>query len=279
MNDAPLISTIIPFLNPGAWLAEAIESVINQTYKNREIILVDDGSVKQDSDIAITYSKKFPGKIFYVEHENHINKGLAISRNVGISKASGELVAFLDADDCWLPNKLLNQLNIFKKFPHVQMICEASCFWYSWKDANAKDWLEQIGAPQGIYQPPELMKMLYPLGVGQPPCPSGIIIKKDTLQRSGGFEEKFSGVFQLYEDQAFLSKVYSKEIIYISGEANNLYRKRDDSMSSAANNKDTYKKVRLFYHAWLEDYFSKQNSINPDIKKLIADFKTRLILS
>ena len=279
MIDAPLISTIIPFLNQGTWLAEAIESVINQTYKNWEIILVDDGSAKEDSAIAVEYAKKFPDKILYVEHNGHVNKGLTISRNVGILKAGGELIAFLDADDCWLPQKLSNQVIIFEKFPQVQMICEASCFWYSWKDVYAKDYLELIGAPQGIYHPFELMKMLYPLGEGQPPCPSGIIIKKEALQRSGGFEERFSGVYQLYEDQAFLSKIYSKEIIYISGEANNLYRKRGDSMSSVAGDKNIYKKVRLFYHAWLDEYFSKQNLINPDIKKLIDDFKTKLISS
>ncbi|MEP6685061.1 MAG: glycosyltransferase family 2 protein [Parafilimonas sp.] len=275
----PLISVIIPFLNPGTWLTEAIVSVINQTYTNWELILIDDGSVEQDSNIAIAYSKEFPGKIFYVEHDGHVNKGLTVSRNVGIEKASGELIAFLDADDCWLPHKLTNQLEIFKCFPEVQMICEASCFWYSWKDAHKEDVVIQIGVPQGIYHPPELMKKLYPLGEGQPPCPSGIIIKKEALQRSGGFEERFSGIYQLYEDQAFLSKIYSKEIIYISAEAYNLYRKRDNSMSSAAGNEQLYKKVRLFYYAWLKEYFSKSLPVNDEIIQLIADFKNKLISS
>lgn len=275
MNDAPLVSVIICFLNAGSWLAEAIESVINQTYKNWEIILVDDGSVKEDSAIAIAYSKKFPDKIFYVEHGGHVNKGLAISRNTGIKKTNGKLVAFLDADDCWMPQKLTNQLNIFQRFPQVQMVCEASCFWYSWND-NEEDEYVQIGAPQGIYEPFELMKLLYPLAKGQPPCPSGIIIKKEALQRLSGFEEKFSGVYQLYEDQAFLSKAYSKEIVYISAEANNLYRKRSSSMSSAAGNKNIYNKVKLFYYEWLKEYFSS-TEIDLEIKKLIDDFGDKLV--
>lgn len=277
MNDAPLISIITCFLNPGTWLVEAIESVISQTYTNWEIVLTDDGSVKKDADIAINYAKKFPDKIFYVEHDEHVNRGLAISRNVGIKKSKGELIAFLDADDCWLPDKLTNQIKLFKAFPEVQMICEATCFWYSWNNENIQDELVLLGAPQGIYQPPELMKRLYPLGEGQPPCPSGIIITRKALERSGGFEEKFSGVYQLYEDQAFLSKIYLKENIYISERANNLYRKRDDSMSSAANNEATYKKVRLFYQVWLEDYFLKSCAFNPEIKKLIDDFKTKIL--
>ncbi len=276
MNDAPFISIITCFLNPGTWLVEAVESVINQTYTNWEMILVDDGSVPEDTNIAINYAKQFPEKIFYIEHDGHINRGLPISRNAGIKKSKGELIAFLDADDCWLTGKLTNQLNIFKRFPEVQMICEASRFWYSWKDAGKEDIIFLIGAPQGMYQPPELMKRLYPLGEGQPPCPSGIIIKKEALDRTGGFEEKFSGIYQLYEDQAFLSKIYSKEIIYISEEANNLYRKREGSMASAAGDTELYQKVRLYYHAWLEDQFLKTAPVNPKIRTLIENFGARL---
>ena len=275
-TDTPLISTVIAFLNPGTWLAEAIESVINQSYKNWEIILVDDGSAKEDSEMAIDYSEKYPEKIVYTEHAGHVNRGLTISRNVGITKAQGEFIAFLDADDCWLPEKLTRQILLFKKFPEVQMICEASCFWYSWKDVYQKDYIMQIGTQQGIYQPPELMKILYPLGEGQPPCPSGIIIKKEALLRSGGFEEQFSGVYQLYEDQAFLSKIYLKEIVYISREANNYYRKRDNSMSSAVKDELIYKKVRLFYHEWLMNYYYKSAFVSDDITKIIDDFKEKL---
>ncbi|MEO7120225.1 MAG: glycosyltransferase family A protein [Ginsengibacter sp.] len=279
MNEAPLISVIIPFLNPGEWLAEAINSVLSQTYKNYEIILIDDGSVRQDSDVALQYAKKFPESILYIEHAGHINRGLTISRNVGIAHSKGELVAFLDADDCWLPGKLENQLAIFRNFPEVQMICEASLFWYSWKNENSPDEIILIGAPQGIYQPTELMSLLYPLGEGQPPCPSGIIIKREALQRSGGFEESFSGVYQLYEDQAFLSKIYSKEAVYISGEANNLYRKREDSMSSAANDANTYNKVRLFYLAWLRKYLAATHSSDVKMTKLLSDFQQRLTVT
>ena len=277
MVNAPLISTVIPFLNAGPWLGEAIESVLNQTYTNWEIILINDGSHGEDEDIGIRFAQKYPEKIFYFQHEGGINRGLAFSRNAGIRHATGELIAFLDADDYWLPSKLENQLEIFKKYPQVEMICEASYFWYSWNDAAEKDDLTLIGTSEGIYYPPKLMGKLYPLGRAQPPCPSGIIIKKEALKDSGGFEEKFSGVYQLYEDQAFLSKVYAKEIIYISAQANNKYRKRPDSMSSAANDKLLYNKVRLFYIEWLEDYFLQTSALKPEIKKLIDKFKSQLL--
>jgi glycosyltransferase involved in cell wall biosynthesis len=289
-RNEPLVSIVIPFLNPGSWLAEAIESVIRQTYSNWELILVDDGSVEQDAALALAYANNAPGKITYMEHDGHVNRGLTASRNAGIARARGGFVAFLDADDCWLPNKLTHQVEIFNQFAEVQMICEASLFWYSWKTSDEKDnarevkthnvqdkdYLQEIGAEAGIYQPTQLMELLYPLGEGQPPCPSGIIITKDALQRAGGFETKFSGIYQLYEDQAFLSKVYAREVVFISNQANNKYRKRPNSMSSAASDEVLYRKVRLFYLEWLEQYFLKESSSDPRIEKLIARFRQKL---
>lgn len=272
MKSSPLVSVITAFLNPGAWLTEAVESVIAQTYTNWELILVNDGSVETDSEIAMQYAQRFPEKIKYVEHPGRINKGLPVSRNVGISKSSGELIAVLDADDIWLPEKLQNQINLFTQMPDVQMICEAACFWYSWADKNAKDEIVLLGAPEGIYQPPQLMKMLYPLSDGQPPCPSGMIITREALERCGGFQENFSGIFQLYEDQAFFSKVYAAEVVYFSDKANNYYRKREHSMSTEAANEDTYRKVRLFYATWLKDYLKQTKQADPDVIKLLNDF-------
>jgi glycosyltransferase involved in cell wall biosynthesis len=274
ISNEPLISIIIPFLNPGHWLAESIESVIHQTYANWELILVDDGSVKKDTDLAKTYAVNSSGRIKYIEHEGHRNKGVTVSRNAGIATSIGEIIAFLDADDCWLPEKLTKQLLIFKQFPQVQMICEASRFWYSWKLSDENDYVQEIGAEPGVYHPTHLMERLYPLGVGQPPCPSGIMITKDAFQRVGGFETSFSGIYQLYEDQAFLSKVYAREIVYISGEANNKYRKRADSVSSAASDDNLYKQVRLFYLEWLEAYFL--HSASPLLQNLIASFRQKL---
>lgn len=277
MNSQPLVSIIIPFLNPGYWLTEAIDSVLAQTYTNLEIILIDDGSVDEDAATALKYCGRFPGRIFYYMHESHVNKGLTASRNLGLSKARGTLIAFLDADDCWMPAKLTKQLSLFEAMPEIQVICEASLFWYNWNDVEKENSIMQIGAEPGVYNPPQLMELLYPFGEGQPPCPSGIIIKREVIDRCGGFEESFSGIYQLYEDQAFLFKVYSSEIIYISNQVNNLYRKRENSMSSAANNLEIYNTVRKFYANWIENYLTKISGHNPAIDSLLATFKNSLV--
>ncbi|RYZ46832.1 MAG: glycosyltransferase [Sphingobacteriales bacterium] len=71
----PLVSVIVPFLDGAVWLMEAIASVINQSYQNWELILVDDGSGPEATQLAKTYSRNFPDKIHYTDHRGHINRG------------------------------------------------------------------------------------------------------------------------------------------------------------------------------------------------------------
>ncbi len=270
-----LVSVIIPFLNGGAWLSEAIESVIGQSYENWEAILIDDGSEEEAANIARDYSCRYPEKIIYTHHPFHSNKGVTVSRNLGISLSTGSFIAFLDSDDCWMKDKLHHQIELFRQYPQVQMICEASRFWYSWNDSNAEDIIVRVGAPPDtVYQAKELIKILYPLGEGAAPCPTGITIRKEAFTRSGGFEESFTGIYQLYEDQAFLSKIYLNEKVYVSGAANNLYRKRPGSLTGAANDEELYKKVRLFFLDWLQEYIKQHEIKDNAIEELIKTART-----
>ncbi|MEJ7740290.1 MAG: glycosyltransferase [Chitinophagaceae bacterium] len=265
-----LVSVIIPFLNGSHWLKEAIESVISQSYPGWEVILVDDGSEEEHSMIARDYSAKYPERIFYTDHPGHINRGVTISRNLGIHLTKGLYIAFLDADDCWLPQKLQNQLELFELHPEAGMICEASQFWYSWDNPSLEDVIVPVGAePYRVYRPPELTYLLYPLGDGAPPCPSGIIIKREVFDRSGGFEESFTGIYQGYEDQALLGKIYLCENVFVSGHANNLYRKRNGSMSSFSGNEKLYNQVRRFFLDWLEVYLREHSIKHAEVYRLI----------
>lgn len=273
----PHVSVIIPFLNGSSWLTEAIESVINQSYSNWEIILVDDGSEEEHSKVAKEFSFIYPDKIIYTDHPGHINRGVTISRNVGIGLSKGEFIAFLDSDDRWLPQKLQHQLALFDLHPEAAMICEASKFWYSWNNSTFEDVVINVGTePDRLYDPPELIYNLYPFGKGAPPCPTGIIIKKSAFNRSGGFEESFTGTYQLYEDQAFLFKIYLHEKIYISGTANNMYRKRRGSLTESANDEKHYYKVRRFFFKWVEKYLRQHEIKNNKIVSLIHKAKSEI---
>lgn len=253
----PLVSVVLCFFNEKAVLGEAIQSVINQSYSNWELLLVDDGSTDESTDMAKDYAKKFPAKIRYIDHAYHQNKGLSASRNAGVAKSRGLYVAFLDADDVWMPEKLRFQLEIFNNHPDVTVALEASLYWNSWKAENEKDVVVEVGVHEGIYKAPHLMLALYPLGKGAAPCPSGIMVQKMVLRRCP-FEELFRGILQMYEDQAFLAKVYLRETVHVSAAWHNKYRQRPASLVSCVHESGNYDKVRSYYLYWLRDFLRSQ---------------------
>jgi len=108
--DASLISVILPTFNREIFLPRAISSVLNQTYKNLELIIVDDGSTDNTEAIVKDYSDT---RIRY--YKQILNKGGSAARNVGIKLAGGELIAFQDSDDEWLPEKIERQVRKFSE--------------------------------------------------------------------------------------------------------------------------------------------------------------------
>lgn len=111
-----MISVVIPAFNSEATIARAIESVLAQTYTDYEIIVVDDGS-KDNTAQAV---KAFGDKVNYIYQDN---AGVSVARNTAISAASGEWLAFLDADDKWLPKKLQKQINLLRANPQLKWCC------------------------------------------------------------------------------------------------------------------------------------------------------------
>ncbi len=113
----PLISIIMPNYNYASYVGEAIESVIAQTYKNWELIIVDDGSTDDSVAIIDRYKAKEPQRIIPIYKQNG---GQASAFNVGFSKCRGEIVCFLDSDDYWYPNKLERILQEHERYDFVQ---------------------------------------------------------------------------------------------------------------------------------------------------------------
>ncbi|MBL8012336.1 MAG: glycosyltransferase family 2 protein [Candidatus Omnitrophica bacterium] len=105
-----LVSVIIPAFNRASVLPRALQSVLTQTYEDYEILIVDDASTDDTSDLVKSYTDS---RIIYLRHA--ANRGGAASRNTGIERARGELVAFLDSDDQWEPNKLQRQIDVLQR--------------------------------------------------------------------------------------------------------------------------------------------------------------------
>ena len=112
----PSVSVIIPTYNRADFLAEAVDSVLGQTWKDLEVIVVDDGSTDESQEILRRYGDRV--RFFYQE-----NEGPSSARNLGASRARGQFLAFLDSDDVWEPNKLDAQMAFLRSHPDVRMVC------------------------------------------------------------------------------------------------------------------------------------------------------------
>ncbi|HOK65955.1 MAG TPA: glycosyltransferase family A protein [Anaerohalosphaeraceae bacterium] len=110
------ISVIIPAYNNERYLGRAIDSVLAQSRPADEIIVVDDGSTDRTAEVAQTYGEK-------IRCIRQDNRGPGAARNTGIRAASGEWIAFLDADDEWLPDKLAVQTDLLRRHPQLQWTC------------------------------------------------------------------------------------------------------------------------------------------------------------
>lgn len=115
MTHHPRVSVIIPTFNATCTIAKAVESVLAQTFRDLEIIVVDDGSTDDTAAIAAAYRDR----IIYIYQENQER---AAARNRGLAEASGEYVAFLDADDLWAPAKLERQVAVLDAHPEVLVV-------------------------------------------------------------------------------------------------------------------------------------------------------------
>lgn len=181
-----LISVIIPTYNRKEFLKNAIESVLNQNYKNKEIILIDDGSKDKTKEIVF----KFPIKYFYQE-----NKGPASARNLGIKKSNGNFIAFLDSDDLWVEDKLSLQMKFFKKNPEYKIVHTNEIWIKNGKILKQMEKHKKGGGDQ-FERSLELCVI----------SPSSVMVKKELFEEVGFFDENFPAC----EDYEFWLRVTSK---------------------------------------------------------------------
>ncbi|MBC6609122.1 glycosyltransferase family 2 protein [Hymenobacter sp. BT188] len=275
--SSPKVSVIMCFLNTEPYLAEAIESVLQQTCRLWELILIDDGSTDNSTTIARDYAERHADHIRYFEHPHHVNRGLSASRNLGLAHSRGEFIAFLDADDVWLPGMLAAQLHLIQEH-HVALICEASEYWYDWTDKSHQNEIVPVGSRQNqVFSPPQLLIDLYPLGPGAAPCVCGILARKAVIEKHGGFEDSFTG---MYEDQAFLIKFYLHEEIFISAGCHNRYRQRQDSLVQSSMSSGSYAQHRHHFLLWLHRYLAttpaQADRVLPYLAKALLPYQPTL---
>ena len=112
----PKISVVIPVYNGALFIQGALQSVLNHTAPPIEIIVVDDGSTDGTTDVVRLVNSAVP-----IRYHRQDNQGPSVARNLGVSLASGDWIAFLDADDIWHPEKLAIQADLIQAHPDVAL--------------------------------------------------------------------------------------------------------------------------------------------------------------
>ena len=173
----PQISVVMPTYNCDRYLPEAIDSVLQQSYQSVEVIVIDDGSTDDTAAVLQQYQPQGDR----VRAIYQANQGVAIARNHGIELAQGEWIAFLDADDFFLPGKLAAQMAIAAAQPDLGMIHSG------WNRVDAQGKL--LMAVEPWRQIPKLT--LESWLRWKPVLPSAMLFRREWLLRSGGFDPRF----------------------------------------------------------------------------------------
>ncbi|MGC1309592.1 MAG: glycosyltransferase family A protein [Phormidesmis sp.] len=180
----PLVSIIVPVYNGFQYLSETLQSALSQSYQPFELIVVNDGSIDKSDEIATSFEKV---RYFYQQHQ-----GVSAARNLGIKVAKGEMIAFLDADDIWEPNKLTVQVEYMLQHPHLGF--------------SATNFINFVEA--GI-QPPAWFRPDSHLGEISTYIPSTLVVTKQTLEKVG----HFSLAYQASEDIEWLVRARQHRVL------------------------------------------------------------------
>lgn len=245
-ND-PLVSIIIPCFNREKYISDAINSCLRQSYKNIEIIVVDDGST--DDSVELIKSK-YLNKLKLIVQKN---RGSASARNTGLKASKGKFIIFLDSDD-WLSDNLVEaHVNTLHKWPNVDICCADSV---AVKNNNTLSEVKRSIWPTSPSNPIRLF-LLKP-----PPFPACEIYRKSTIIKHGGFDEQM---------RAFTDSVVRLKIILSGGLVVRtvggfaVYRPVENSITR--NSLNIHKHAIKLVNNLLETEYAQV----PEIKTLIKD--------
>jgi glycosyltransferase involved in cell wall biosynthesis len=275
MSKGPLVSVVMPFLNAERFIRESIESVLSQTHDKWELLMVDDGSSDRSSEIARRYVERYPERMRYLEHDGHQNRGTSTSRNVAIKNAKGEYIAFLDADDVYLPTKLEQQVAILGSYPDVTFVCGRTEWWYSWTGKTEdchRDFLQKLDVPlDTVINPPLLLLMS--LRDEMAALTADVTVRKAVILEVGGYQESFR---DMHDDQAFHAKLCLSHPGFVASSCWYRYRQHPLSTCYVASASGKWSDARQTFLDWLEAYLSERKIENSEIWWLLNSEQKKL---
>ncbi len=234
----PLVSVVISNYNYSKFVHEAIDSVLAQTYKKLEIIVVDDGSTDNSLEIIAGYSSKI--KVISKQ-----NAGVSSARNIGLSQAKGEYICFLDSDDVWRPEKVEVQISLLYDAPKA-------CIY------TGVQFIDERGATLGLMRPKYRgnvwrQYLWHPGRAIVPVGCSNAILPTNIAKQIGGFNQRFS----MSADWDFFRKVADTLEIAYDSKILVSYRQHSSSMSRA-DISEYYKETPSIYRDALTSWLAQK---------------------
>ena len=237
----PKVSVVIPTYNRESFIEETIESVLNQTFKDFEIIVVDDGSTDNTKEKL----KRFGTKIKLIEQKNSER---AVSRNNGVKNSNSEYIAFLDSDDIWIKDKLEKQVNILNTRPNV-ILAYGQCLRINEKSKPIKIAKRQLNGFSGrVYENLLLRNFI------TSPTP---LVRREYFNKTSGFQSQYIP----YEDWEYWIRFSLMGDFHFIEEPVAYYRVHKEQSVQNTN----AKKIEDVTTSLLEDSF-KLDSVSKEVK-------------
>ena len=262
------VSVIIPVYNAGKYLSKALESVIAERKQGvSEIIVVEDGSSDNSYEIALEFQQQYPDLVHLYRHPDGENKGAGAARNLGIRKASADLVCFLDADDYWLPGRLDSAIKTFENNPSIDGVYEPAV--YRFESEAEKEQFSILPSILGTNEriPPRKLFVRAMTGTILF-CTNGIVLKRDCFKQIGYFNE----TLLRGQDMDLILKMTAK-LTLISSEANQpiavVRRHGNNRWNPGDMNTEAYIKGDIKVYRSLLTW-AKENNVERDKQLMIA---------
>ena len=266
----PAVSVVVPFLDtPKAFFEEAIASVEAQTFRDWEIVLVNDGSGPEATAVAAAFVARSPDRIRCLSHPGGVNRGIPASRNLGVAHARGAYVCFLDSDDVWLPHKLEEQVRALDDAPEAAMVFGRSVWWRSWADApdrGSRDVVPALGVrDRTLLRPPSFLHAVLRRKV-LVPCPSDILVRAVAIADVGGFDEHLPNMF---EDQRFYVKIGLAAPVLAVDRVWDRYRIHPASVLQSVT-RAQHRRDRSAFLDWVLQYTEQQGHRDRALRRTLA---------
>lgn len=213
-SGLPSVTVIIPCFNRGAFLRQTVDSALAQTWRNVEVIVVDDGSTDDSAQILDAYGDR----IRVLTHPGRENKGQSASINLGLSSSTSDYVAILDSDDWWEVDKLRVQVEFLESNPKIGLVY---CNGYQVAEDGTRKWRMYSDDHQEHSDPARVLADCYFL------VPNNSLIRRAVIDETGGFDESLRAAQD--HDMAIRIAEVAK-IAYLPVDVFN-YRRHDDSIS------------------------------------------------